>query len=693
MIDAPPLAEKPFLSEEQRRKEELHQAKLRAMELEQQRKDKMNDVRVGGALGSIAQKTAQQDDVHGAKLKELGVKPKAPLGGPTNATEKVMATAVQELNSPQPSGKIPASRVAADAAGIRGLLADPSISPDTRKIYEQELATTLAGPAPLGTADRAARDTTQWQAEFSRHNDNNDPGGVKRGILTAVGVPPIPGGAPQGVPQTGRDVLIAKQDLANSTDRATRARAQAVLDAAGQKPMTRADQYQALATGVLPQVPETQAAIAQRQVQAPLSPLPPTDVVQGRVPVTPVEAGPDVVEGTYNAAKDSQVANIAMQNQGQIAALAEAAKGKPDPESWLANALSGLFGDTGLFNKRELMRFALLGAGGMLTGGSVGGSLRYAGKDALNQSDARLANQQATSLADKKEWTAREKSLLEAGYKPEGIRKFKTTGNPNDLGEPETRYETTGKRVPYTFPDGPNRGKTFMAEERKAKTGKTAGDVGMMINGKPVPLNMIPLEDYEKGRDADIKGFDTVTKKAEEVTKNFYGQKYPSVGGKVDPSLASLPTESEIANGTTKWMRDKGFDPKSPEMHESVVGALNIALNDMRNTPSDTGTAKSIAPFLDKAMVMFNTGINSTDFMLATNKPMPPSMVSKLYHQAERAAEKRKPQNSTEKNQFATEELQRVRQQFSEFRKKYPEDVRDSKTETAFYSFAMKNLK
>lgn len=58
-------------------------------------------------------------------------------------------------------------------------------------------------------------------------------------------------------------------------------------------------------------------------------------------------------------------------------------------ENIIADGLKSIFG--GLFSGEDLTRFVLLAAGGLVTGGSVGGSLRYAGLKALEYSDARKA--------------------------------------------------------------------------------------------------------------------------------------------------------------------------------------------------------------------------------------------------------------------------------------------------------------
>jgi hypothetical protein len=71
----------------------------------------------------------------------------------------------------------------------------------------------------------------------------------------------------------------------------------------------------------------------------------------------------------------------------------------------LEQGLAEIYGPTGMFDKKDLIRFAVLTAGGLLTGGSTAGSIRYAGLDTLRHSDARRqaeaveARAQATAKA------------------------------------------------------------------------------------------------------------------------------------------------------------------------------------------------------------------------------------------------------------------------------------------------------
>jgi len=137
-----------------------------------------------------------------------------------------------------------------------------------------------------------------------------------------------------------------------------------------------------------------------------------------------------------------------------------------------ASFLESIFGPKGIFNARELTRFALVGAGGLLTGGSVNGSLRYAARDALVQSDARhtgeildertAAKEAAvekrdafkTDMAEKK---ALEGKLIDQGYSPEAVKKYVYgTQQSNTLGAPTVTLKPTGatpRFVEYTMQD------------------------------------------------------------------------------------------------------------------------------------------------------------------------------------------------------------------------------------------------
>lgn len=103
----------------------------------------------------------------------------------------------------------------------------------------------------------------------------------------------------------------------------------------------------------------------------------------------------------------SQAVRQATQMQGTL----------EEKKGFLANILSGIFGPKGLFNDKDLIRFGILAAGGMLTGGSVGGSLRVAGLNTLQSADKRQAEQFASEQQDKR--FAQQEDLLDKRFAKE----------------------------------------------------------------------------------------------------------------------------------------------------------------------------------------------------------------------------------------------------------------------------------
>jgi hypothetical protein len=79
---------------------------------------------------------------------------------------------------------------------------------------------------------------------------------------------------------------------------------------------------------------------------------------------------------------------IGLEADTQKAAVASGEKTTEEATSFMQDFLSGIFGKDGIINSKTLSRFALLGAGGLMTGGSVNGSLKYAALDSLKQYDS-----------------------------------------------------------------------------------------------------------------------------------------------------------------------------------------------------------------------------------------------------------------------------------------------------------------
>jgi len=117
---------------------------------------------------------------------------------------------------------------------------------------------------------------------------------------------------------------------------------------------------------------------------AELSAVPPTETKAEDVPKP--DSGMTVTAPVDDQKFNTMLAQYSQQVAPQVNKLAEEAKKLPTPEQqkgFLERAISGLFGKSGLFGDQELIKFSLLAAGGLLTGGSVGGSVKFDGLNTL----------------------------------------------------------------------------------------------------------------------------------------------------------------------------------------------------------------------------------------------------------------------------------------------------------------------
>jgi len=130
---------------------------------------------------------------------------------------------------------------------------------------------------------------------------------------------------------------------------------------------------------------------------------------------TPQEQPPTLDSTAYTSEERNQtIADFLRDKSGQVSEIASQAAAIQDPKEkrgFFNEMLSGLFGEGGFITPRDAMRMALVAGGGMLTGGSVNGSLKYAGLDFLKQVDERESNQY---LDDRAGTTARAKAASDA---------------------------------------------------------------------------------------------------------------------------------------------------------------------------------------------------------------------------------------------------------------------------------------
>jgi hypothetical protein len=268
------------------------------------------------------------------------------------------------------------------------------------------------------------------------------------------------------LPLSPRDIAIAKQDLATSTNPRVRAQAEATLKQAQVPPPTRASVLQesqppSVEINKLPVsevVPKPSRSASGKlvdmrprdEVGELLVPVPRT-MAEANPPVvipdnmrnlevtspgsrqqTIEEANPPVVipesmkdlEGPVDVLpeeKNKIISLFTKDNEEAIKNEVEVIDRQPDwvnPEekkTALVKFIESIYGPTGMFNEKDLTRFAVVAAGGLLTGGSVNGSFKYAARDTLQTADARRAAEaaQASKVDSENRAYRRQKELKE----------------------------------------------------------------------------------------------------------------------------------------------------------------------------------------------------------------------------------------------------------------------------------------
>jgi len=590
----------------------------------------------------------------------------------------------------------------------------------------------LSDPDPYSRVN--TREGDQASTSIRLDNADNDP---RRTDI----VPPVnnlimdPRDAVATKQPTGREVLIAKQDLAHSTDRDTRARAQAVLD--------RANNFGIQEPGPMPQVPPK--STVNEPVPVPpgiLDPelgnefggllegetrtklIKPAEVV--KPPLPPVKEAPydenfpaykvtdkdfselpDLDKERFNklgsrgstadpADLQAEVARYAEQRdlKGKSGAAPKMPEKKEDLSPTFWEKLSESFGD--LFTDKEFIKFGILLAGGLLTGGSFGGSLKYAGLYALQSADKR----EAAQASENKEL---KKKLIDQGYSIEAIDKYFGSGRTEDLGEPKTTltYKTTGEQM--TIDRGPDSGKVFQVREATYATGKRKGDVDkvVMVNGKPIPLdtfqrtyqskglNVVPYSSSEHSPAAVSKRFDALLSKsgdiAEEALTNKLGAS--NVKGKANPERIGIPGGKVIANQAASYFKAIGFNPDNSDDSREINTLMESAVNDMIADKQNRNLkeVRSIEPYLANNIIKFRTGLNPDMLRISETKMVPPEKIVALHNLGK--------QVSFELNNGKISEPQ-VQGLLQQIATKYNTDpeigkrYKASKDETKFYQYA-----
>jgi hypothetical protein len=229
-----------------------------------------------------------------------------------------------------------------------------------------------------------------------------------------------------------------------------------------------------------------------------------------------------------------------------------------EPKSWLAEQIGKVFGKTGMFNEEELIRFSLLAAGGLLTGGSVRGSFRYAGLNTVAASDKRRAEEdmsarQATNQKAVDDRQARQQAQQQ---------RFTLAGDAN-------RHNNDLQKQYFGFMDTATPAARAEAEKAyaSAQTAKTLPEREALLSQaiRIVQSNQVPKDEHGNAT-VPIVGYDSRTGKEVKFLHT----------GKDKTTLVELP------NGTRVPAASVGMNPISMgdyrQREESQLKAISDVL-------------------------------------------------------------------------------------------------------------------
>jgi len=388
------------------------------------------------------------------------------------------------------------------------------------------------------------------------------------------------------------------------------------------------------------------------------------------------------------AKRDYDISQRAQEKQADLnAALTKIKEGYPPEkqEAALSDTIKGFFKD--LFTGKELARFALVAAGGMLTGGSAGGSLRFAAKDTLTAMDRRVAEESVTTRQEKHDERLASKEernkLIELGYEPKKIdayqlakkggfkpdiqrdtrdlNKYIESGMPIEdatkkviegrsdntsiLGDPIVRSRDTGHApVNLVVEGGRHRGSVLVMREEQVHQGNK--DMGKrrytILDGKKVYENDLPSI---LGRVSITRPYvegDTAKGKSEAMRiygKDLEGDAKQRLGffkGKVgdkDPALLRMPTEAAIGNSAIDAFSKFGLHSDKPEDRAAMNEIFSIGLERMiaEHRSDSKSKIEDFRQYINEAIIKQRSGLEGSSFLNKDNKPMTANHLTSLH--------------------------------------------------------------
>ena len=426
-------------------------------ELEESRKQELHEIKLQEAAQKANQALVHKEDTHAAKMEELG--------GPLSKRSKIKVEpiAVPPVNNGiAPSDTVPAMLTPGEAVIPAPAAQDPKNKPIIKQMVEEgrqgyatgtiKVKDNLPSIPIVGPKRRGVKGYADGTEEV-------DPYDVRFSRMPVIGIPStnneiIPNPAFMGKVPTEAAMRQAVKNTpaddafyANIKENPERDKAEIIKELAKAKPGSIPHQVLtaelAKYNGIIPQVQKSpwgetgggaatgnpiitrKAATAVTKIPTPsnvssgkvvdmIPPLPPTGAGAGRgnsqagdpeeiakinEQVTAVVGPPTPMDA------DKAIADFSYANRQYITDKVTAINNLDKPaevkKTMMESFLSDLYGDKGIFNRKDLVRFAAVAAGGLITGGSINGSLRYAARDTLANSDKRHAAEAV--MADRRE--------------------------------------------------------------------------------------------------------------------------------------------------------------------------------------------------------------------------------------------------------------------------------------------------
>jgi len=386
-----------------------------------------------------------------------------------------------------------------------------------------------------------------------------------------------------------------------------------------------------------------------------------------------------------------------------------------EKKGFLAKMIEGIYSDAGhggLFNPGDLGRFALVAAGGMLTGGSAGGSLRYAGKDALVHADARQTQEATAMRAEKSAQMTSDKALrleyLKEGYPADKVDAyFKAPPDKRNaavLGIPKTTVSRLGDSKAYTYSTGPGAGQRVIFEKTQIVTGRNKGDV-QWINKE---TGMTP-EQYEQANkrgamvpyDEGIHGTAAKAKQTTEASGDFEKRIESSLKqnlgsptdstGKQNNHWQGARTPLSYADQTTQMMIRHGYDITDPNVRLAAYPMINNASEKLsRDIKLGTAKINDFGPYLESEVIQSKIGVSPDVFIVGKGKEakeMAPNDIVIMNNAVKNKVKGDNPQE-TESNKTAY-----IKSAYIRFKADGKNKFQDSENKSAFYQFLMSELK